>query len=75
VIRARNTIGSGSSAQTAEVNQITPLGAPASLAASSTPGSIALTWSAVAGAASYKVYRGTVSGTYSSLSTVCAPTT
>lgn len=64
VVRARNVIGSGSSAQTAEVSQVTPLSAPSGLAAASTPGSVALTWTAVSGATSYKVYRSTTSGSY-----------
>lgn len=65
VVRARNLIGAGSSAQTAEVSQITPIGAPTGLTAASSPASVLLNWTAVSGASSYKVYRGTISGTYS----------
>lgn len=74
VVRARNTIGAGSSAQSPEVTQVTPLSAPTGLAATSTPGSVALSWNTVTGAASYKVYRGTTSGTYSLLQSGVAST-
>jgi fibronectin type 3 domain-containing protein len=74
VVRAVNAIGSGSTATSAEVSQVTPLSAPTGLSAASTPGSVALTWSAVAGATNYKIYRGTVSGTYTSLATGNVPT-
>lgn len=67
VVRANNAIGSGSSSQTAQSSQITPLGAPSGLAATATPGSVALSWNNVSGASSYKVYRGTTSGSHSLL--------
>lgn len=69
VVRARNTVGLGSSVQTAEVTQRTATVAPSGLVASATPGSVALTWAATTGATSYNVYRGTTSGSYSSLAT------
>ncbi len=74
VVRARNIIGAGSSTQTAEVSAITPLGAPTGLTATGTPGSVALAWGTVAGATSYRVYRGTTSGSYSLLATGVGPT-
>lgn len=69
VVRAKNAIGLGSTNQTAEVTQKTPTAAPAGLAATATPGSVSLTWTATTGASSYNVYRGTTSGSYSSIAT------
>lgn len=64
VVRANNAVGSGSSAQTAELSVVTPLAAPSGLTATSSPSSVALAWTAVGGASSYKVYRSTTSGSY-----------
>ena len=67
VVKARNAIGLGSSSQTAQVTQATPLAAPTGLVAASTSGNVALSWTAVSGATNYNVYRGTVSGSYTLL--------
>jgi len=75
VVTGKNTTGSGSSTTSPEVTQITALSAPASLAASATPGSVSLTWGAVAGATSYKVYRGTTSGSHSEIANGVATNT
>jgi fibronectin type 3 domain-containing protein len=75
VVQARNTIGSGSSATTPEVIQITPLPAPTSLTASSLPGQVKLSWNSVAGADNYKLYRGTSSGSYSLIASGITATT
>lgn len=74
-VRARNSIGSGSSAQTPDVNQTTPVAPPTGLAASATPGQVNLTWNSVVGASSYKVFRSTTSGSgYASIATGVAAT-
>lgn len=67
VVRAKNTVGPGTSTQSSEAIQVTPLGAPTGLVASATPGSVNLSWSAVAGSSSYKIFRGTSSGSYAQL--------
>jgi fibronectin type 3 domain-containing protein len=69
VVRAKNVIGVGSNTQTAEVIQKTPLSNPTGLAATSSSGSVSLSWTPVTGATNYNIYRGTVSGTYSSIAT------
>jgi fibronectin type 3 domain-containing protein len=70
MVTAKNAVGSGASVNaSAESTVTTPLAAPASLVAVAGSSQIALSWSAVSGATSYNVYRGTVSGTYSSLAT------
>ncbi|MES2527358.1 MAG: fibronectin type III domain-containing protein [Bdellovibrionota bacterium] len=74
VVRARNTVGTGANVQTAEVSAVTPLGAPAGLAATASPGSVVLTWSTVTGASSYRVYRGTTSGSLTLLASPAALT-
>jgi len=66
-IQAKNSVGSGTTLNSNEMNDITSLGAPTGLAASASPGSVALTWNALAGATSYKVYRGTISGSLTEL--------
>lgn len=68
-MRAKNNIGSGSSINSTEISRKTPTSAPAGLTASASPGQIGLNWTAVSGASSYKVYRGTISGTYTELAT------
>lgn len=66
-LSARNSLGQGSEAITPEVTQITPIAAPTGLIATATPGTVNLTWDAVTGADSYKIFRGTVSGTYTEI--------
>ena len=68
-IKAKNAIGSSTSTQTADVSQLTPVGVPAGLAAVSSNGIVNLSWTAVSNATSYKIYRGTSSGSYTSLAT------
>jgi fibronectin type 3 domain-containing protein len=67
VVTGRNTVGPGANRSTAELQIKTPLVAPFSLVASAVPAQVNLTWSALTGATSYKVYRGTVSGTHALL--------
>ncbi len=74
VVRARNAVGTGANVQTAELSAVTPLAAPAGLAATATPGSVALTWSAVATATNYRIYRGTTSGALTLLASANVPT-
>ncbi|MGO8669826.1 MAG: fibronectin type III domain-containing protein [Capsulimonadaceae bacterium] len=52
----------GTSAQSSEASAITVAGVPSGLTATAGVNQAALTWTAVAGAASYDVYRGTASG-------------
>ncbi|MBA2404371.1 MAG: fibronectin type III domain-containing protein [Bdellovibrionales bacterium] len=75
IVRARNTVGSGSSVNSAEVSQITPVAAPTALAATGGSTQINLSWTAAAGASSYKIFRGTVSGTYSQIASGVSATT
>ena len=76
IVRAKNAIGGGAITDSVESTQVTPIGAPSGLAASSTPGSVELSWSSVVSASSYKVYRSTTSGSsYTQIATVTAPTT
>ena len=67
VIRAKNTIGTGTNVASTEVSQKTTTATPTGLVASATPGQVGLNWTATTGAASYKVYRGTATGTYSEI--------
>jgi hypothetical protein len=56
---------SGESGQSGEVSatpQLTPPGAPTNLAATAGPAQVSLSWSAVADATSYNLYRATASG-------------
>jgi fibronectin type 3 domain-containing protein len=66
-VQAQNTIGSGASVNSTESSQITPLTAPSGLTANGGASQVNLTWTAVSGATSYKVLRGTVSGTHTLL--------
>ncbi|MDR3709412.1 MAG: carboxypeptidase regulatory-like domain-containing protein [Capsulimonadaceae bacterium] len=59
---ASATIASLTSNQTLTFAAIAPPSAPASLTAAGQTGSIALSWSAAAGATSYSLYRSTTSG-------------
>ena len=59
IVTASNA--AGESAASTQVS-VQPLAAPASLTASAGNGSVSLSWSAVAGATSYHVQRGTISG-------------
>ncbi len=74
-INAKNAIGSGSSVFTAESSQITPVAAPTSLAAAGGSSTVSLTWVAASGASSYKIYRGTVSGSLTLLASGVSGTT
>ena len=71
---AKNAIGTGATQNSVEVVQTTPMGPPNGLTATVTNGQIALSWTAVPSVSSYKVYRGTVSGTYSLLASNIVPT-
>ncbi|HXH74804.1 MAG TPA: fibronectin type III domain-containing protein [Bacteriovoracaceae bacterium] len=69
IVTARNSVGSGTARNSAETGATTAFGAPSGLAAVATPGQVNLTWNAVSGASSYKVLRGTVLGTYTTIAT------
>ena len=68
-VKAKNAIGTSTSTQTADVSQLTPVGVPAGFAAVSSNGDVNLSWTAVTNATSYKIYRGTSTGSYTSLAT------
>ncbi|HXH32206.1 MAG TPA: fibronectin type III domain-containing protein, partial [Bacteriovoracaceae bacterium] len=74
---ARNAIGTSTpSSTTASVAKLTAVGAPV-IAVSSSASTAVLSWGAVSGTTSYKVFRSTVSGTYSyatPVATVADPT-
>ncbi|HXH32755.1 MAG TPA: fibronectin type III domain-containing protein, partial [Bacteriovoracaceae bacterium] len=57
IVTAKNIVGSSNSRNSAEVGATTAFGAPSGLAASATPTQINLTWNAVSGVTSYKVFR------------------
>ncbi len=65
VLKAKNTTGTGAFVNSTEVSQMTSLGAPSGLTASTSNGIVTLNWTAVTGASYYKVYRSTTSGSFS----------
>jgi fibronectin type 3 domain-containing protein len=54
--------GAATSNEVSATPKIPPLASPANLSAAPGDGMVTLTWSAVSGAASYNIYRGTTSG-------------
>gem|GEM_PF-2490722 len=67
---AKNAIGNGTTQYSSNQLSATPIAAiaaPTGLVATASPSSVALTWSAVAGATNYKVYRGLSAGSLSLL--------
>lgn len=67
-IVAKNSVGVGASQVSnneLSVVPITPIPAPTGLTASATPGVVSLNWNPVAGASSYKLLKGTTSGSLS----------
>lgn len=76
MVTAKNAVGTGASVNaTTEVSTTTQLPAPTGVSATATASQIALSWSAVSGATTYNVYRGTTSGSYASLITGLTSTT
>ena len=75
-IRARNSVGAGTTKDSLERNAKTALGAPTTLALSATPGSVAISWGAVTGATNYNVYRSETAsgGPYSQIATAVSGT-
>lgn len=64
-IVAKNTVGAGTtlnSTNQLSATPLAPLPTPSGLTASATPGQVVLNWNDVAGATSYKIYKGTTAG-------------
>ena len=75
---ALNNEGSGNSLQSTNqlsATAIPAIAAPTGVTAIATPGQIVINWNSVAGASSYEVLRGTVTGTYTSLASNLNTTT
>lgn len=76
VVRARNAIGGTAFNQTAEVSQVTPVGAPTGLTATSSSSKVDLSWTAAGGATNYNIYRsGTSGGPYTQIASAIAAVT
>ncbi|HXH31580.1 MAG TPA: fibronectin type III domain-containing protein, partial [Bacteriovoracaceae bacterium] len=74
-IVARNAEGAGASQASNELTAKTSPSAPVGVVATTTTGQISLSWTATSGATSYKIFKGTVSGSLSEIASGNVPTT